>query len=190
MKAKCGILIVILSVLAAAGALHAQQTPEPAPASRRSSPESATSAPPVFYRLDLVIRELDGEKPVDTRRYSMWVQSGTAETTTAGSEIPYTSASYSSKEGTGTTKSIGYRSVGVSITCLVKESGAGPHLDLKLNISEALPPPQDLTASVYRKISLESKALLTPGKPTSVGIVEDPANRHRLQVEVTATKLN
>jgi hypothetical protein len=30
---------------------------------------------------------------------------------------------------------------------------------------------------------------LTPGKPTTVSIVEDPASRHRFQVDVTATKL-
>jgi hypothetical protein len=189
MKTNSGICTIILYLLTAVCAANAQQTPESPAVPWRSAAESPASTPAVFYRLDLVIRELDGEKSIDNRKYSMWVKSGTGESTTAGSEVPYPGSSYS-KEGTGTTKSIQYRSVGVSIFCDVKEGSGGPQLDLKLNISDALPPAKDLDAPVFRKVSLESKALLILGKPVTVGIVEDPASRHRYQVDVTATKLN
>jgi len=136
-------------------------------------------------------RNVVEQQPVqmDSRTYSMWVKSGSTEKTTAGSEVPYPGTSYS-KEGTATTKSIQYRSVGVSISCLVKEGCSGPQLELNLEISNALPPAKNVDAPVFRRISLRSNTLLNVGKPTPVGIVEDPAGRNRFHVEVTATKLN
>jgi hypothetical protein len=191
MKSKSGILIAVLFLLTAAGALDAQQPPPPSTLPPRiatggSSADSA-SQPPVYYRLDFVIREMDREKPVDTRNYSLWVQSGVYENMTVGSEVPYPGSAYST--GGGTTKSIQYRSIGVSIGCTLKEGNDSPQLDLKLNISDALPPEKDSDTPAFRKITLDSRALLTLGKPTTVSIVEDPGSRHRYQVDVTATKL-
>jgi hypothetical protein len=188
---KCT-LFVILFLLAAAQAIQAQQAPVPSPFPPRSASTSSIdespSRPAVFYRLDFVIREMDKEKLVDTRNYSLWVQSGVSESMNAGSEVPYSSGSYSTT-GSGTTKSISYRSVGVSIACTVKEGEGNPQLDLMLNISDALPPEKDSDTPAFRKVSVNSKAMLSLGKSTTVSIVEDPGSRHRFQVDVTAIKL-
>jgi hypothetical protein len=195
MTGKKSMLMVILFVLTTVYAVQAQQPP----ASREEAlrrlgvqgppPDELASQPEIFYRLDFVIREMDGEKPVDTRNYSLWVQSGVSENMTAGSEVPYPAGSFSTT-GSATTKNIQYRSIGVSIDCMVKEGKDSPQLDLKLNISDALPPEKDSDTPAFRNITLDSKALLTLGKPTTVSVVEDPGSRHRYQVEVTATKLN
>jgi hypothetical protein len=79
--------------------------------------------------------------------------------------------------------------VGVSINCSVKDAGDNPKLDLKLEISDALPPAKDSDAITFRKVSINSRASLSLGKPTTVSITEDPGSRHRFQVDVTATKL-
>jgi len=131
---------------------------------------------------------MDGDKTVDTRNYSLWVQSGNAASMNAGSEVPYFSGSFSTA-GSETAKNISYRSVGVSIQCLVKEGNGGPQLDLSLNISDALPPEKSSDTPAFRKVSLNSKAMLTVGLPTTVSIVEDPGSRRRYQVDVTAIEL-
>jgi len=143
-----------------------------------------------FYRLDFVIREMDGEKPIDTRHYSLWVQSGVFQNMTAGSEVPYPAAVFSTT-GSGPTKSINYRSVGVSIECTIstKEGDDSPRLVLTLNISDALPPEKGTDSPAFRKVTLNARAMLNLGKSTMIGSVEDPGSRHRFLVDVTATKL-
>jgi type II secretory pathway component GspD/PulD (secretin) len=111
-----------------------------------------------------------------------------SENMVAGSEVPYPSGSYTTA-GLNTTKNISYRNVGVSIICSVKDAGDNPKLDLKLEISDALPPAKDSDAITFRKVSINSRASLSLGKPTTVSITEDPGSRHRFQVDVTATKL-
>jgi hypothetical protein len=106
----------------------------------------------------------------------------------AGSEVPYPSGSYA-PSGSAPVKNIAYRSVGVSIDCSVKEGDDGPRLDLAMEISDALPPEKDSGTIAFRRVSINSRALLTLGKPTTVSITEDPGSRHRFQVDVTATKL-
>ncbi len=156
-------------------------------ASSGSSGESA-SQPAGFYRLDFVIREMEKDKTVDTRNYSLWVQSGKDVSMDAGSEVPYFSGSFSTT-GAETAKNIKYRNVGVSIRCLVKEGNGGPQLDLSLTISDALPPEKSSDTPAFRNVSLNSKAMLSVGIPTTVSIVEDPGSRRRYQVDVTAIKL-
>ena len=197
MTRKTDILIALLFLFTSACALQAGQPPaaphvEPPAAPQKpvsvkiSSPDD--TAPLTFYRLDFTIRELDHAQLVDTRSYSLSVQSGVAEDMMAGDQVPYPSSVYSGAASTPV-KSISYRSVGVSIACTVKEGDDSPRLDLKLEISDALPPAKDSDSPVFRKVSLSSRALLPLGKPTTVGMVEDPGSRHRYQVDVTATKL-
>ena len=192
MKAKTGILIVILYLLAAVYALQAQQPPAPPLIPQRSaaadSPAESASQPAYYYRLEFVIREMDREKPVDTRNYILLAQSGVSAKLTAGSEVPYAAGSFSTANS-GTTKNIQYRSVGISIYCTVKEGNDGPQLEFGLNISDALPPEKDSDTPSFRNVTINSRALLALGKPTTVSVVEDPGSRHRFQVDVTATKL-
>lgn len=182
MKARSGKTIVILFLFAAVCVLQAQERQAgsiPVQTTLTNTSAESSSHPGNFYRLDFVIREMDGNKPIDTRNYSMWVQSGDKETMAAGSEVPYK----------GATNGIAYRSIGVSIMCTLKEANGSPQLELRLNISDALPPEEEFGTPVFRNITLNSKALVALGKPTTVGIVEDPGSRHRYEVNVNATRL-
>ncbi len=116
------------------------------------------------------------------------VQSGSAESIMAGSEVPYPGAAYVGSSGVPS-KSISYRSVGVSINAAIKESDGSPRLDLNLEVSDVVPPQKESDAPAFRKVVLKCRALLSLGKPTIVGVMEDPASRHRFQVDVTAIKL-
>jgi hypothetical protein len=193
---KCWIFAA-LTLLMAITVLQAQQAPVspalPAQSAPSAAPTPAASAAPSqpvsFYRLDLAIREMDGEKLVDTRRYSLWLQSGKFERMTAGSEVPYTSATYN-PSGTQTKS---YRSIGVSLSATIDERDGDPWLELQANVSDVAPTDKgiqsDASTPVFRSITINAKAPLSLGKATTVGSVEDPTSKHRFQVEATATKL-
>ena len=186
MNRKKIIFLIILFLFVATQIVVAQQKPVSTIFSSRSANDDE-SQPAVYYRLDFTIRETDGDKPVDTRNYSLWVQSGIAERMTAGSEVPYFGATFNSSSGS--TRNINYRNVGISIDCTVKEGNNSPRLDLRLNISDVIPAEKDSDKTTFRNVTLDSRALLSLGKPTTVSIVEDPASGHRFQVDVTATRL-
>jgi hypothetical protein len=171
-------IFLILLIIAAAQIAGAQQLRPPVPARAGFPPNEDDSQPAVYYRLDFLIREMDGEKLVDTRNYSLWVQSGIFERMNAGSEVPYSTGS-----------DIKYKSVGVSIGCRIREDSHSPQLELQMTISDALPPEKDSGKTAFRNVTLSSKALLSLNEPTTVSIVDDPASGHRFQVDVTATKL-
>jgi hypothetical protein len=187
------VTLIAFSFMLTTCAIQAQQT-QPSPfgdilKSRSIAANSSDeSAPAIYYRLEFAIRELDRDKMVDTRNYILSVQSGIAESIVAGSEVPYPSQAFSTS-GSAPSKNFNYRSVGVSINAGLREADDGAKLDLKLEVSDAVPPQKDSDAPAFRKVVLNCRALLPLGKPTTVGVVEDPASRHRFQVDVTATKL-
>lgn len=194
MTRRIGIFTTLLFLFTATCIIQAQQTqapsipapsdiPKPRPVAKSSVEDTA---PAIYYRLEFTIRELDREKLVDTRNYNLSVQSGIGGSIMAGSEVPYPSLSTT---GPTPVKSISYRNVGVSINCSVKEAEDGPRLDLMLEVSDAVPPQKESDAPAFRKVQLNSKALLPAGKPTTVAVIEDPGSRHKFQVDVTATKL-
>jgi hypothetical protein len=184
MTIKKATLVIAIGLLAVVPFLAAQQPPvPPSPPVPASPPRMADSTKPAaFYRLDIAIREMEGEKLLDTRYYSIWTQIGRSERMTAGSEVPYSS-------GKGSTN---YRSVGVSINCTLMEADGNPSLSMNLDISGVAPSEKGagLTSPVvFRSVSFSANSVLTPGKSTMIGSVDDPATRRRFQVEVTATKL-
>ena len=178
-----GMILIALVSLAVIPVLNAQQAPAPpvppvSPAPR--SPEN--SAKPIsFYRLDFAIREMDGEKALDTRHYSLWLQAGEMERIQSSSSATY---------GIGDKKTV-KNNIGVSFLCTVKETDSSPWLDLQLQISDFIPPEkaEGGTYPVDRGIDIHSKAPLSLGKSVTVSSVEDPVSRHRFQVDVIATKL-
>jgi hypothetical protein len=181
-----GMIFIALVSLFVIPVLNAQQAhappvpPAPPVSPAPRSPEN--SAKPIsFYRLDFAIREMDGEKALDTRHYSLWLQAGEMERIQSSSSATY---------GIGDKKTV-KNNIGVSFLCTVKETDSSPWLDLQLQISDFIPPEkaEGGTYPVDRGIDIHSKAPLSLGKSVTVSSVEDPVSRHRFQVDVIATKL-
>lgn len=171
---RIGVFMALLLFVAAPCGFAFEQSkeaPSPAPT---TAPAPEPKAPPVFYRLDLKIKELDGEKLIDTRNYWFSLQRGVQEYVMAGSEVPYRA---------GAT-----RDIGVRINATIRETDGSPWLTMTLEISDQLPPEKAGAAPVLRRVNLGCRKLLPPGRLTTVGMVEDPATRRRFQVDVAATK--
>lgn len=180
---KKGTFFIAVALLTIIPLLPAQQAPAPPPPPIPSAPPKTADAstPEAFYRLDFAIREMDGEKLVDTRNYSLWVRTGHAESMKAGSEVPYSN----SKGNTS------YRSTGVSIACTLKEADGRPWLSVNIDISGLAPAEKgaEPSAPVFRSTSVGAETLLTLGKSTTISSADDPATKRRLLVDVTAIKL-
>jgi hypothetical protein len=180
-----GFFLLILALLTAIPSTQAQQQSEPPVKDELNTKPWMLAPNPLrkdkpegFYRLDFVIREMDGEKIVDTRNYSMWVQVEMQKTVKAVSEVRVPAGS-----------SVNIKTIGVSISCYVSETDSLPWISMNASITDMMPPEKTGDAPLFRNIGIESMALLSPGKSVTVSKVEDPITKHRFQVDVTGTKL-
>lgn len=146
-----------------------------------------------FYRLDLVLRELEDAKVVNTRSYSMWLSTGddrggVGASVRAGNQIPIVSTTTGEKPA-----AVSYRTVGINLDCRLTESGSGPVLWMNGSIDNVVPPEQGqdnkMVAPILRTINFNAYTLLTLGKAALISSVDDPGSKSRFQLEVTATKL-
>ncbi len=175
--------MIAVALFAIVPLLSAQQPQvPPSPPVPPSPSKAADSAKPAaFYLLEFAIREMEGEKALNKSGYSLLVRAGQSAKMTAGSQVPYPTSS----------SNMAYRNIGVSINCMLQENDGNPWLSSMIDISGLAPSEKtgDAYPPIFRSTNINADALLALGKATLLGSVDDPGTKHRLQVEVTATKL-
>lgn len=137
-----------------------------------------------YYKLDFVIKEIDGTKVLNTRAYSMTVssstKSGSFSSIRSGSKVPSTGADGKQQ----------FFETGVNIDCRsVQEDGN--ELTMILNAEVSSTPPES-TASAYpviRQTRWASPVVVPLKRPTIVFASDDNATRHQMQLEMTASPL-
>ncbi|MBZ5629892.1 MAG: hypothetical protein LAO06_13615 [Acidobacteriia bacterium] len=140
------------------------------------------------YRLNFVIKELDDSKLINTRTYSMVLDSsaqGGPQTTgeiKAGSRVPLIGE-----------KGITYMDVGVNLWArlTVKQSGS---LILAYNteVSSLAAPDMarnDGPGPLVRSMRSTTTCEVPIGKPVVLNELDDPISKHRFQLEVTVNKV-
>lgn len=138
-----------------------------------------------FYKLDFVVKEVEGAKVLNSRAYSTTVdvEKGARSSIRTGSKVPVPVAS-----GPNNTQ-FSAVNVGVNIDCYtVVEIGAELSLHLVVDVSSILqesPGAQPVT----RDFRWESTVLVPLKKPTIVFTSDDATTRRQMQVELTATPL-
>lgn len=142
------------------------------------------------YRLDFSFNELEGEKKINTRHYSMDTTSREHPIEIKiGSRVPVESGTAS-----GSTQ-FQYVDVGTTISAQLRPNGQSEEQELVVNseVSNV-----DLTVQagsipnqppVIRRIKIDGSTLLTLGKPLLIGSMDDPNSKRQFQLEVTVTKL-
>jgi hypothetical protein len=148
---------------------------------------SVTQKEARFFRLDFVVRELDGKRPLSSRNYSMNVvandRSRNNSSIRTGNRIPIPT----SKDGQFT-----YSDIGINIDCNDAETvGSELAFGLAAELS-SLSDGQATTSTppILRGTRWRSSALVAIGKPTVVFTAEDEKTNHTLEMEVTATPLH
>lgn len=143
-------------------------------------PVAATPPPKHFYRLSYVLKESDEGKIINQRSF---VMSASTEGTSwrslrAGSRLPLAGAN---------PKDVNYIDVGVNIDTRVQDAGDGLAMDVTTDITSAGSESNSASPPVLRQVKVRSEALVAIGKPTTLFSADDPASRHRFELEVTAT---
>lgn len=142
------------------------------------------AAPPKFFKLDFVVKELEGAKVLNARTYSVVVSVQTDSppcSIRTGSKVPYS---------TGGTQ-YSYLDVGVSIDCrAVKEAPGGLSLRVDADVSSVLESttPTNLPP-IVRQNKWASNVVVPLRKPTVIFSSDDLTTKRQMQVEITATPI-
>jgi hypothetical protein len=138
-------------------------------------------APKKFYRLDFVVREMDGDQVINSRNYS----------TTASTQNQLCSIRAGSKVPVNTGNSVQEYLVGVYIDCRSLED-RGDQLDLFVSASvSSFADPSEKPGSprVVRDNRWESQVVLPLRKPTILFSSDDPSSKRKMQLVLTATPI-
>lgn len=174
-----GALIALL--MFAPGLIRA--TPQDSAAPKRTSEEAV---PGHSYRLDFTISELEDGKKINSRQYSMSLNSGDQNEIKIGTRVPVKVKQ----------EEIQYLDVGTSIWCRLRDRADVAWLsnDVMLQIRSdlsnfAIPGQQgESMRPDIRQVKIDSSAIATVGKQMVVGSADDPASKRQFQLEVMVTK--
>jgi type II secretory pathway component GspD/PulD (secretin) len=186
MQKKTGFVLAIVGFLLWGGLRVAQAQEE--------SADAKSGKPNVVqpYRLDFSFNELEGDKKVNTRHYTMNLTSAQAHEIKIGSRVPVAS---------GTTKTedfpiqFQYLDVGTTIWAQLRPiaNSNEEELVVRSEVSNL-----DMTseagsasriAPVIRRINIDGSTLVTLGKSLLIGSMDDPNSKRQFQLEVVVTRL-
>ncbi|MGA2218068.1 MAG: hypothetical protein ABSG51_08275 [Terracidiphilus sp.] len=182
MKLAVGVLGVALALMGGGQRVLAQ-----AEASTQTASKASIEGAPRTYRLTYTISELDGSKHLGTQHFSLTVNpnSKSAELK-LGSRVPVASGSFQTNDS-GALKNIQYQyvDVGLNIDASVREFESGVQVFSNVDQSAIGEDESAVkSAPVIRHASLQNTALLTPGKPVTLGSVDIPGSTRHLDIEV------
>lgn len=190
-KTTTWLLIALAVIFCLGGASQAQDS---------NSPKAAQQPKPVpAYHLEFALNELESGKKINSRQYAMDLiaeRSGPMD----GLVKDFVGRGKEIKIGTRVPVEIEqgkleYMDVGTNIWCRLLEDETELSLDARADVS-SLVPRSDTDVyhpatrdPILRQISIKANTVITPGKLTSLGTVDDPDSKRQFQLEVTATKV-
>lgn len=139
--------------------------------------------PLTAFRLDFALSESEEGRKINTRHYSMNLVPGYTPSNEIkiGSRVPV-----EGKQG-----KMQYIDVGTTIWSRLTERGDALQLEVKADLSNFANAEQEgrTAMPLLRQLRINASTVAMPGKPTVVGIVDDPNSKRQFQLEVTVTKL-
>ena len=181
MKRAMGVWLVAISMTFWCGLRTSQAQEENKPASEDNKTKTERPIKAVHaYRVDFSISELQDGKRINTRHYSMNLNSGPWSQIKIGTRVPVSP----------TQGSFQYIDLGTSIDCEVDEQGEDLALDVRSDFSNLSNPEERRSAQpIIRQIKINGRTLTAPGKPVVIGAVDDPSSTRQFQLEATVTRL-
>lgn len=142
------------------------------------------SEPQKFYKLDFVVKELEGGRTVNSRSYSMTVAtpSNGKSSIRTSSQVPFqTSPGQWTRSGIDT-----------NLDCFqITEIPAGLSLTVVAQVDSMLEEPSTAESGhpILRHNEWNSAVILPIKKPTVIFSSDDVASKRQMQVELTATPI-
>jgi hypothetical protein len=187
----------VILALTLVSSLAAQQPAKDAseqPPKKDSGENREPAATNNFFKLAFVMYEVDDGKRTNQRDYMMIGRTDNQPSNIrVSTKVPITTMEK------GGDKAYTYTDVGLRINCSMKEQvDHRLQLHCDIEISSFIRPEQianatgnaGLAAPFIRTTRTESWALLTMGKPAILTTVDDINSTKRMQIEVTATKMD
>jgi hypothetical protein len=147
-----------------------------------AKPSKRAEKPVHAYRVDFSLNELEDGKKINTRQYSVNVNSDESNEIKIGTRVPV-----ESKEG-----EFQYMDVGTNVWCRIEERSDGVALSVRAENSNFAIPDQGTghdARPVIRQLKISGSTLALLGNPMIVGSMDDPNSKRQFQLEVTVTKL-
>jgi hypothetical protein len=154
--------------------------------------------PPVHntYKVDLLLSEMEDGKRLNTRSYSMLIQSDDTGRIRQGNRVPINVGNIappsSSNMSAYAVTQIQYTDVGMNIDCRLNEREQRVLLNTTVEIS-SVAPEQGTSAAlsnpVIRQARYQIPAIVQPGKQTVLTSVDEFDSKKRMQIEVLITKI-
>jgi hypothetical protein len=155
---------------------------------KEPSTQTADKAPKKFYQLNFKVQELENERVINSRSYSMILGVGAVGAIRSGQKVPYSSRSGANSEWQ-------QMSVGVDIDCRkLEELGDQVSLSILADLSSVIENHGEagLPSSVppiIRNNRWGSTVLLPVKKPTVLFSSDDPASKRKMQLLLTVTPI-
>jgi len=166
--------------------LYAQE--ENKATSEDNKPRAEPTEKPVHaYRIDFSIHELEDGKKINTRHYSMDLNSGSRSEINIGTRVPVVSESSNKPE----VSQFQYLDVGTNINCRLEERGDQLALEVHADFSNLASASEQHSPQppIIRRINISGSTLADAGKPVVIAAVDDPNSNRTFQLEATATRL-
>ena len=147
-----------------------------------AKPSKRAEKPVHAYRVDFSLNELEDGKKINTRQYSVNVNSDESNEIKIGTRVPV-----ESKE-----EEFQYLDVGTNVWCRIEERSDGVALSVRAENSNFAIPDQGTghdARPVIRQLKISGSTLALLGNPMIVGSMDDPNSKRQFQLEVTVTKL-
>jgi len=171
------LVVAGIAIWSGAGTAQAQEV-----TTAKAMTEDAQKAATAF-RIDFSLDESENGKTINTRHYSMNLVPGfaTSNEIKIGTRVPV-----EGKDG-----GMQYIDVGTNIWSRMVERGDSLQLEVRADISNFANPEQEnrTTMPLLRQLHISASTVATIGKPTVVGIVDDPNSKRQFVLSVTVTKL-
>jgi hypothetical protein len=151
--------------------------------------ETAPSKEPklsTVYRVDYTIRETEDGKVLNSRKYvlmAMTHQRGDNWTRSrVGNRVPIMGE-----------KGVQYENVGMEVDCRVEEQDDLIVLESVIDLSSIVPreqaPGPGFNNPVLRTVHSQVKSVVSLGKPTVIGVIDDVTSNRRFEIEATVTQV-
>jgi hypothetical protein len=186
MRIVSGILGMALLLTCGNQAVWAQA----ASAAEKSTTESLREAPK-GYRVNYTITETEGGRRVGTQHFGFTVNPDSGDSQIKlGSRVPVLTRAYPQDSSAGQAD-VTYLDVGLRISARLKDFSNGEQIWTEVTQSSLAEEPSTLGKNdpVVRQATLNTTALLNPGKPVMLGSLDIPGSTRHMEVEVVLEAL-
>jgi hypothetical protein len=159
----------------------------PLPAIYAQQPQNSTS--PALYKVEFTIHDGSDAAAKAARHYTLLTDANEKAVLKVGNRVPIATGSSAG----GTVTQYTYIDVGVNIECVLRDMGGKIAMHGTVDLStitqhDAAPGAANPPNPTVGQTRLELNTAVTPGRPTVVAAIEDPATMRQFQVEATVTK--